>query len=536
MALLVIKNQIINKYQFVYNNVSIFRLYLLLNLICVVLNFYSFYPYLNSNQLARVIFLPFVVINFVFFITSIFIAFLYKKFDVVLHKAMVRSNSTYPTVDVLLPVCGEDLNVIAKTWEAVKNLDYPNFKTWVLDDKGDKRLEMLAKVFGFTYLSRPDKGYMKKAGNLRYGFGLTSSELVAILDADFVPDPRFLIETVPYLVKNPLIAIVQTPQYFACSDVMHKDNMLEYGAGQIQEEFYKQIQVSRDKIQGSICVGSNALYSRKALDTIGGTYLIEHSEDVWTGIALNMKGYIIKYIPVILARGLSPQSLDTFVRQQYRWCQGTISIAMSTKFWTSKISWGARLSFLSGLVFYLTSFGYFLLPFSVFLVIFLNPEAITFANSIYFYPGLILTIIASQFLYIQRIKFGSLYARFFSIAANAMAIIHSLLGVNLAWTPTGKKTQVNFWVRIIIIFSIFYSLAYLSLTGIAVNRGFLRFNYFEHYSILGWIVYNNILFASFAVLATRDLFSYKPIEDAAKPVQIIPKGKLQKVRINITNL
>jgi cellulose synthase (UDP-forming) len=536
MALLIVKNQIINKYQFLYKKVGIFRFYLLLNLICVVLNFYSFYPYLNSNQVARVIFLPFVIINFVFFVTSIFIAFLYKKFDVVLHKAIVRSNSKFPSVDVFLPVCGEDLNVIAKTWESVKNLEYPNYKTFVLDDKGDKRLETLAKVFGFTYLSRPDKGYMKKAGNLRYGFGLTSSDYVAILDADFVADPRFLLETIPYMVKNPKVAIVQTPQYFACSDIMHEDNMLEYGAGQIQEEFYKQIQVSRDRIQGSICVGSNALYSRKALDTIGGTYLIEHSEDVWTGMALNMKGYIIKYIPVILARGLSPQTLDTFIRQQYRWCQGTISIAVNPMFWKSKISWGARLSFLSGFTFYLTSFGYFVLPFSVFMVIFLNPESVTFANSIYFYPGLILTIISSQFLYIQRIKFGTLYARFFSIAANAMSIIHYFLGINLAWTPTGKKTKVNFWVRLVIIFAVMYSVAYLTLTIIAFQKGFLRFNYFEHYSILGWIIYNNILFASFAILGIKDLMSYKITEEENKSVQLIPKGKLQKVRIQITNL
>jgi cellulose synthase (UDP-forming) len=479
--------------------------------------------------------LPFVVINFVFFITSIFIAFLYRKFDVVLHKALVRSNSKFPTVDVFLPVCGEDIKVITQTWEAVKNIDYPNYKVYVLDDKGDKQTQHLAKVFGFNYLSRPDRGVMKKAGNLRYGFNNSGGDYILILDADFVCEPSIIIETVPYMIKNPKIAIVQTPQYFACNSFMHRFNMLEYGAGQIQEEFYKQIQVSRDRIQGSICVGSNALYSRSALETIGGTYLIEHSEDVWTGMALNMKGYILKYIPVVLATGLSPTTLDTFIRQQYRWCQGTISIAANPMFWKSKISWGSRFSFLSGLLFYLTSFGYFILPYSIFLIVFLNPEAISFENSKYFYPGLILTIIASQYLYIQRIKFGTLYARFFSIAANAMSIIHFVLGINLAWTPTGKKTSINIWVRIIVFLSVLYSLGYLSLSILAVQKGILKFNNFDHYSILGWIVYNNILFVSFAYLALRDVFTTEPVTRALPEVQRIITPP-RKVKINITSL
>ena len=460
---------------------------------------------------------------------------MYKKFDVVLHKALVRSNSKYPSVDVFLPICGEDMKVITKTWEAVKNLDYPNYKVYVLDDKGDKQSQMLAKVFGFNYLSRPDKGYFKKAGNLRYGFNNSGGDYILILDADFVCEPNIILETIPYMIKDDKIAIVQTPQYFATTDFMHKYNMLEYGAGQIQEEFYKQIQVSRDKIQGSICVGSNALYSRKALETIGGTYLIEHSEDIWTGMALNAKGYITKYIPVILATGLSPTTLDTFIRQQYRWCQGTITIALSPLFWKSKISWGSRLSFLAGLIYYLTSFGYFVLPFSIFLVVFLSPEVINFDNSKFFYPGLILTIIASQFLYIQRIKFGSFYARFFSIAANCLSIIHTIFRINLAWTPTGKKTKVNIWVKTIIFFTAIYSLSYLTLSVVAIQKGLLKFNSFDHYSVLIWIVYNNIMFVSFAYLGLRDLYSgQEAVEKIPNVQRIITRP--QKVKINITSL
>src|SRR6185369_7761254 len=99
------------------------------------------------------------------------------------------------------------------------------------------------------------------------------------------------------------------------------------------ELFYRISQVSRQAHDASICVGSNAVYRRAALDDTGGTALIEHSEDVHTGFNMRMHGWTIQYIPVILAKGLSPADMKAFFKQQYRWCLGSMTLLGSGKFW-----------------------------------------------------------------------------------------------------------------------------------------------------------------------------------------------------------
>lgn len=88
---------------------------------------------------------------------------------------------------------------------------------------------------------RPNRPELKKAGNLRYAFAQTSSEILAIFDADFCPRPDFLSETVPYFM-DPSIGIVQTPQYFRWRK---EQTWVEQGAGVSQELFYRMVQVRR---------------------------------------------------------------------------------------------------------------------------------------------------------------------------------------------------------------------------------------------------------------------------------------------------
>lgn len=67
------------------------------------------------------------------------------------------------------------------------------------------------KGINITYQIREDrKGY--KAGALRAGMRhayVRDCEYVVIFDADFQPDPDYLKRTIPYLVHNPEIALVQ---------------------------------------------------------------------------------------------------------------------------------------------------------------------------------------------------------------------------------------------------------------------------------------------------------------------------------------
>ncbi len=287
----------------------------------------------------------------------------------------------YPDVDIFLPICNEPLAVLENTWHGVRALvnAYPGIAhPYVLDDGADPRAEELAGELGFNYVVRPDRGLHKKSGNLRHAFAVTAGEFFVVLDADFVPRPDFLAETLPYM-DDPLIAIVQTPQFFR-SDA--RQTWVERAAGAVQEVFYRSIQVSRDHLGASICVGTCAVYRRAALEPQGGTTLIDYAEDVHTGLDVRRGGWNLVYVPILLATGMCPDNLAAFVRQQYRWCTGSTSTIFTRRLWTVRMTKRARCTYLSGFCYYLqTAIAVFAVPLIPICLLSLRPDVIRLNNS-----------------------------------------------------------------------------------------------------------------------------------------------------------
>lgn len=192
-----------------------------------------------------------------------------------------------PSVDLYLPTCGEPLAVLDNAYRAVSAVDWPGALTvWVLDDAASPEVAGLAASYGYRYVVRPDRGHLKKAGNLNHALTLSSAEYIAVLDADFAPRPDFLRHLVPYLA-DPGVGIVQSPQ---CFDTDESMSWIQRAAGSAQEWFFRWIQPSRDASDAAICCGSNAVYRRSAIDLADGFAKLDHSEDLFTGLALHERG------------------------------------------------------------------------------------------------------------------------------------------------------------------------------------------------------------------------------------------------------
>jgi len=269
------------------------------------------------------------------------------------HQKMVEdwSPDYVPSVDVLLPCAGEDLAVLDNAYRHVKQLKWHgDFTVVVLDDSGRDEVRLLAERHGFRYLAREDRGRMKKAGNLLHGFRHTSGDFILVLDADFVPRPDLFYDLLPHM-DDELNGIVQSPQFFD----FDKDRMswIQHAAGATQVLFYRWIQPSRDRSNAAICVGTSAVYRREALVKAGGFAQIEHSEDVHTGIKLMKAGYRVRYVPIVVTKGLCPDKFDQFVTQQYRWCTGSMSLLFSTGFHEAKFTFMQRLSYWSGFLYFI---------------------------------------------------------------------------------------------------------------------------------------------------------------------------------------
>lgn len=66
-----------------------------------------------------------------------------------------------------------------------------------------------------------------KAGNINHAMTVTDGEFIVIFDCDHVPSCDFLLSTMGWLVKDPKIALVQTPHHFYSPDPFEKNMHLD---------------------------------------------------------------------------------------------------------------------------------------------------------------------------------------------------------------------------------------------------------------------------------------------------------------------
>ncbi|MCK4988045.1 MAG: glycosyltransferase, partial [Desulfobacterales bacterium] len=122
----------------------------------------------------------------------------------------------WPRVTIQLPIYNERY-VVKRLIKAVCMIDYPGdlLEVQVLDDSTDDTLEiaratieeMKAQGVDIVHVRRDNRSGFK-AGALREGLKTSKGELIAIFDADFIPNRDFLKESVPYF-KNPQIGMLQ---------------------------------------------------------------------------------------------------------------------------------------------------------------------------------------------------------------------------------------------------------------------------------------------------------------------------------------
>jgi cellulose synthase/poly-beta-1,6-N-acetylglucosamine synthase-like glycosyltransferase len=392
-------------------------------------------------ELHDLVLLPFLLFTATYVVyqaISLPVNFAGRGFDLTAHQARTQAwhPPSYPRVDILLPICGEPIELLRNTWTAVAALvaEYRGeAQAFVLDDGASDEAQSVCESFGFSYIRRPDLPAHKKAGNLRYAFARTSAEYLVIFDADFAPRRDFLAETLPYL-DDPKTAIVQTPQFFRSRKAQ---TWIERAAGPIQEVFYRTVQVARDRLDAAICCGTSAVYRRAALEPQGGPTLIPYAEDVHTGLDVRRNGWSMVYLPIVLSTGICPDNLDAFVRQQYRWCSGNVGIVFSWRLWSIPMRIPTRLTYISGFSYYaytalLTFFG----PLIPIVMLAFLPDQIRLRNFVVLLPAMFTGFVLYPLWHHSR--YGP-WVWPLGIArgwAHVFAIWDGAWGKSMSWQPT----------------------------------------------------------------------------------------------------
>ena len=265
-------------------------------------------------------------------------------------KKQWQSSDWRPMVDILVPTYGEPLEVLERSLIACCHQNYPNHCVWVLDDSGRDEVRELALRHGCHYRHRPTRIHAK-AGNLNDGLQHCSGELLAVFDADFIPQRDFLECCIGFL-QDPSVGLLQTPQTFINADPVMRNLGMERWLLPDEESFYRWIEPVRDGWGAVVCAGTAFLARRSAIDSVGGFKEQAISEDFVTGLRLRRKGWKLLYLQQKLSAGLAAETMADFVRQRQRWANGTLqSLRLSDgPLGPGELRFGERMAYLEGVV------------------------------------------------------------------------------------------------------------------------------------------------------------------------------------------
>ena len=268
---------------------------------------------------------------------------------------------------------GEPLSMFEKTLAACARITYPH-STYLLDDTQDPRFREMAERHGARWLEIVGLPGAK-AGKINRALELTDEDFILVLDPDHIPFPEFLDRVLGYFDSDD-IGFVQVAQAY----YNQRRSFTARGAAEQTYGFYGPGQMGLFGHGAAVAIGANCTFRRKALQSIGG-HGIGLAEDLVTAIRIHGAGWRSVYVPEILSRGLVPEDLGSYYRQQLKWARGVYEVVfaeMPRLF--GKLSWRQRLAYATIGTYYLSGAAtllYLIFPY-LFLWMGLQPASMQF--------------------------------------------------------------------------------------------------------------------------------------------------------------
>lgn len=231
-----------------------------------------------------------------------------------------------PFVSIQLPVYNE-MYVMERLLENISKMDYPKDKLeiQVLDDSTDESLELTQilvkqlKLSGvnIVHIHRTKRTEFK-AGALKEGLKVAKGEFIAIFDADFLPRPNWLKETIPYF-KDENIGVVQT----RWSHLNRNHSVLTKIQAFALDAHFTLEQVGRNSKSHFINFNGTAGVWRKTCILEAGNWEGDTlTEDLDLSYRAQLKNWKFKYLEDVETPAELPMAISAARSQQFRWNKG----------------------------------------------------------------------------------------------------------------------------------------------------------------------------------------------------------------------
>lgn len=282
---------------------------------------------------------------FLFSIGQLHLTFHYIKSKKKKNLRQQVKQSDLPLITVQLPIYNE-YYVIDRLITAIAELDYPREKLeiQVLDDSTDETTEKaqlivdeLKKSGLHIHLIRREDRSGFKAGALQYGLNICKGEFIAVFDADFLPDPKFLLETVPYF-EDENVGVVQTRWGHLNKDYSLLTRLQAFGL-----DAHFSIEQTGRSAAGSFINfnGTAGVWRKKCILDSGGWSADTLTEDLDLSYRAQIRGWEFKYLEDVVAPAELPVLMDAVKSQQFRWNKGAAETARKNlgRVFKTNLSW-----------------------------------------------------------------------------------------------------------------------------------------------------------------------------------------------------
>ncbi|HWL85546.1 MAG TPA: glycosyltransferase, partial [Polyangiaceae bacterium] len=289
-----------------------------------------------------------------------------------------REGKSLPHVTIQLPLYNE-ATVAGRLLDHVAKIRYPRelFEIQVLDDSTDETRAMVRKhvadlaasdlSLDIAYIHRVDRtGY--KAGALEAGQKVAKGELIAVFDADFLPQPEFLEQVVPEFI-DPKVGMVQ-----ARWGHLNRGHSLLTRVQALMLDGHHLVENRARAAAGWLFnfSGTGGMWRKEAISSSGGWQHDTLTEDLDLSYRAQLAGWKFVYRDNVLTPAELPEDVSAFRAQQYRWAKGTVQTArkLMKRVMTSPLTLSQRVE----AFFHLTP--HFAYPLMVFLSILLLPALV----------------------------------------------------------------------------------------------------------------------------------------------------------------
>lgn len=231
-----------------------------------------------------------------------------------------------PYVTIQLPIYNEAY-VVERLFENIAFMEYPKdrLEIQVLDDSTDASVEKTAslikglqdKGLDIVHVRRTNReGY--KAGALKEGLAIAKGSLIAIFDADFLPQKDWLLQTVPHFGSEE-IGVVQTRWGHINRDYSILTRIQAFAL----DAHFTLEQVGRNA-QGHFINfnGTAGIWRKECILDAGNWEGDTLTEDLDLSYRAQLKNWRFKYLEEVETPAELPVVISAARSQQFRWNKG----------------------------------------------------------------------------------------------------------------------------------------------------------------------------------------------------------------------